>query len=101
MSFGNAVPVRVYAAVFAVLIVLTGVTTGISFIDLGGALNAVTALTIAAGKAVLVVWYFMHVRSSGRLTRIFLLGGFFWLGILVVLVMSDYLTRDWPVLPGP
>ena len=49
----------------------------------------------AVVKAVLVVLYFMHVKLSSRLTKIFVVSGVFWLGILVGLTLSDYLTRDW------
>ncbi len=37
----------------------------------------------------------MHVRHSGRLVWVFALAGFFRLGILFVLAMSDYISRGW------
>jgi cytochrome c oxidase subunit 4 len=65
--------------------------------------NTVVALTIAVIKATLVVLYFMHVRYSTRLIWVVVVAGFFWLGILFVLTMSDYLSRDWsavkPMMP--
>ena len=60
-----------------------------------GAFNAVAALTIATFKATLVVLFFMHVRYSSRLTWAVVLGSVFWLGILLVLTIGDYLTRSW------
>ena len=42
----------------------------------------------------------MHVRYSSKLTRITVLAGFFWLGILLVMTMGDYVSRDWIKLPG-
>jgi cytochrome c oxidase subunit 4 len=83
---------RVYLAVFGVLMVLTGATIGAAMVDLGR-LNAATALAIAVVKAILVVLFFMHVRHSGRLTRLVITGGLVWLVILLGLTMSDYLTR--------
>jgi cytochrome c oxidase subunit 4 len=53
------------------------------------------ALTIAVLKATLVVLFFMHVKYSTRLTWAVVLGSIFWLGIMFVLTMSDYLTRAW------
>jgi cytochrome c oxidase subunit 4 len=93
------VSLRVYVLVFAVLAILALVTYKVAFIDLGR-MNTVIALAIAVGKAVLVALYFMHVRYSPRLTWAVIGGGLFWLGIMIVLVMSDYLTRSWLRYPN-
>jgi cytochrome c oxidase subunit 4 len=53
------------------------------------------ALTIAVLKATLVVLFFMHVKYSTRLTWLVIAGSVFWLGILLALTFSDYLTRGW------
>jgi cytochrome c oxidase subunit 4 len=53
------------------------------------------AITIAVIKATLVAWFFMHLRDSTRLTWVFAVSGIFWLGILFVLTLTDYLTRSW------
>lgn len=37
----------------------------------------------------------MHVRYSSRLTKLVVIAGFFWLTILIVLTLNDYLTRGW------
>ena len=87
------ISIRVYAAVFSALIALTLLTTGVAFIDLGGDLNSIAAITIAVCKALLVILYFMHVRYSDRLTWVFVGAGFFWLMILITLTMSDVLSR--------
>jgi cytochrome c oxidase subunit IV len=55
----------------------------------------VVALGIAVFKAVLVVLFFMHVRHGTRLTGVVVLSGVFWLAILLIITMSDYLTRGW------
>ena len=90
----HIVPTRVYYSIFAVLMLCTLATVLIAFVDLGR-LNTVAALTIAVFKAVLVILYFMHVKYSTRLTWAVVVGSVFWLGILLVLTMSDYLTRAW------
>ena len=94
MSTGHVVPTRVYYLIFAALMVGTAITVGVAFVDLGP-LNAIVALTIAVLKATLVVLFFMHVRYSTRLTWAVVMGGVFWLGILLALTFSDYLTRSW------
>jgi cytochrome c oxidase subunit 4 len=89
------ISIRGYFAVFIALLALTALTTGVAFLDLGGVGNVAVALAIAVGKAALVALYFMHLRYSSRLTVLFAGAGLFWLGILVVLTLSDYLSRDW------
>jgi cytochrome c oxidase subunit 4 len=86
--------VRLYLAVFAALLVLTVLTVAVSYVDLGPA-SVVMALTIACTKALLVLLYFMHLRDSPGLVWLVALGGFFWLSILIVLTMSDVMTRGW------
>jgi len=92
---------RTYFAIFGALMVLTGLTVGVSMIDFGGSLNIVLALTIAVSKALLVILFFMHVRESRPLTQITVAAGFLWLMIMLVLLMSDYLSRGWLSGPSP
>ena len=87
-------PTRVYYIIFGVLIFCTFLTVQISFLDLGP-VNAIAALTIAVFKATLVVLFFMHAWYSPRLTWAVVLGSVFWLGILITMTMTDYLTRAW------
>ena len=90
----HIVPVKVYVGVFLTLLVMTAITTLVSGIDLGP-WNTVVALGIAVFKATLVVLFFMHVKYSSRLTAIVIAGGIFWLGILLVLTLSDFMSRGW------
>jgi cytochrome c oxidase subunit 4 len=85
---------RVYLAVFAILIVMTGTTTAVSFIDLGP-WNTVAALGIAVFKATLVVLFFMHIKYSRPLMRLVIGGGLFWLAILISLTLADFVSRGW------
>ena len=94
MSTDHIVPTRVYYLIFAALMVGTAITVGVAFVDLGP-FNAIVALTIAVLKATLVVLFFMHVRYSTRLTWAVVFGSIFWLGLLLALTFSDYLTRSW------
>jgi len=85
---------KLYYRIFGALIVLTLVTVGVSFLDLGP-FNIVVALGIAFTKAALVALYFMHARTSSRITQLFLGAGLLWLAILLVFTMSDFLSRGW------
>jgi cytochrome c oxidase subunit IV len=85
---------RTYFIIYAILMVCTYLTWQVAYFDLG-AFNTVAALGIAVFKAVLVILFFMHVRDSPRLTWAVIIGGVFWLGLLLALTMSDYLSRGW------
>ena len=90
---------KVYVSIFLALMVFTGLTVGAAFINLGP-FNAVVALTIAVIKALLVILFFMHVRYSSKMVMVLIIAGFFWMGIMFVLTMSDYISRLWGSYPG-
>lgn len=74
------------------LLLLTLSTYLLALVDLGIG-NLIVALVIAAAKASLIVLYFMHARYSDQLTRIAIGAALLWFGILLVLTMSDYVSR--------
>jgi|SRR5579872_4699868 len=83
-----------YLGVFMLLMVLTAVTTAIAFFNFG-ILNPILALVIATIKAVAVILIFMHVKYSPKTTTLTVISAAFFLGILLVLSMSDYISRSW------
>jgi cytochrome c oxidase subunit 4 len=85
---------KTYFTIFGILLVLTAVTIGVAFIDLGP-LNTLVALSIASFKAVLVALFFMHLAESKPLTQLFSLAAVGWLVILLVLTLCEYLSRQW------
>jgi cytochrome c oxidase subunit 4 len=93
------VPARLYVAVFLALLVLTLITVWASGRDFGS-FNTVVALTIAAIKALLVISFFMHVRWSGKLIVLVVASGFVWLAFLILITMSDYISRGWSLITG-
>jgi cytochrome c oxidase subunit 4 len=86
--------VGIYYTIFATLLLLTGLTVGVAYLDLGEA-NAVVAVAIAIVKASLVLVYFMHLRFSSRLTWVWAGLGFFWLAVLVTFSLADEISRAW------
>src|SRR5258708_13110913 len=62
-----------------------------------GIFNPIVALTIACTKAVLVILFFMHVRSSSKLTMITVAPGFFLLLILILLIFTHSLSLTSPI----
>jgi cytochrome c oxidase subunit 4 len=90
----HVVSQKTYLIIFATLMVLTLTTVGVALLDLGP-LNTVAALVIAACKATLVVLFFMHVKYSKRIIPLVILSSLLWLGILIGLTMTDFLSRNW------
>jgi cytochrome c oxidase subunit 4 len=88
----HVVPLTIYYGIFGILMVLTAVTVGVAYIDLGR-WNTVVALAIACFKAMIVVLYFMHVKYSTRLIKLTVIAGLYWMVILFGLTLGDYLTR--------
>ncbi len=95
----HVLPVKTYVAVFFALLLLLAATVTVNRLHLGE-FGVVAALTIAVIKTILVVLFFMHVRSSSRLVWIFVGVGFYWLMILLILTMSDFVSRTWPPFSG-
>ncbi|HYG80531.1 MAG TPA: cytochrome C oxidase subunit IV family protein [Pyrinomonadaceae bacterium] len=95
---------KVYFVIFGVLMVGTVLTVLAAFRDLDhlfpGA-NTVVALTIAVVKATFVVLYFMHVRYSSRLIWVIVVAGLFWLAIMFVFTLADYMTRPYGLTYPP
>lgn len=90
---------KTYIFTFVALMLLFGLTAGLSWVDLGP-FNLVVALGIAVAKALLIFLYFMHLRISRRLTWLFSGLGIVWLGILFTLSLSDFFTRGYLHIPG-
>jgi cytochrome c oxidase subunit 4 len=96
----HIVPISVYVGVFLVLMIGTALTTAVAYVDLGR-WNTVVALAIAVTKMLFVVLFFMHVKYNPGLSRIVIVGAFFWLGIMICFSMADELTRSWEYNPLP
>jgi cytochrome c oxidase subunit 4 len=60
---------KLLGAVLISLLVLTGVTVGVSYFDMGF-FNVPIALMIASTKATVVLLFFMHLKYEGKLIAI-------------------------------
>jgi len=88
-------PTRTYLLIWIALMVLTALTAGLSYLNLGP-FSAAVALLIATTKGSLVVLFFMHAKYiSAKTTWLVIVAGFFWLLILLLLTMTDYVSRLW------
>lgn len=91
---------KIYIAIFLALMVGTILTVLAATYNLGP-WNIVVALAIATMKATLVVLFFMHAKYSPGRTKIVIVSAIFWLGIMLVLTLSDYRTRTDQVRLAP
>jgi len=92
MSEHHIISYRKLAGVWLLLLVLTGVTVGITRVDLGG-YKVLGALTIACLKAGLVIAVFMHMKYEGRLLRWLLFLALVTLAIFIGFTFFDVLYR--------
>lgn len=97
---GHVISKNLYFAIFFALLLLTGLTTGVAYINLGP-WNTPAALVIACVKATLVLLFFMHLRWSTQLNRVVWLSALLWLGLLIGILSIDFISRTWtPVSDG-
>ena len=86
-----------YYMVFIGIAVMTLANIGISFLEASGPVRAMMNFGIATVQAVLLAYYFMHVKAADKVTWIVIAAGMFWLFLLFVLILTDYVTRQYGV----
>jgi cytochrome c oxidase subunit IV len=87
-----------YVLVWVALLVLTVVTYGVAHMHRGPFLLPV-AMLVASTKATLVGLFFMHLWDEKGLNRLILLMAALFLGLMILLDVSDVRTRFAPALP--
>lgn len=86
MSYGKL------AAVLITLLILTGVTVGVSYFDMG-VYNVPIALGIACFKVSLVLLFFMHLKYESIAIKISFLSTVGFLAIMISLTFLDIAYR--------
>ena len=87
-------PISVYVGTFLALLVLTAVTVGVTYFDLGR-FNIVIAMAVAVVKASLVVAFFMGLSwDHDRFNIVVFSGGLLFLSLFFILTFPDLLYRD-------
>ena len=75
-------------------------TVGAAYLPLGR-LHFPIAMAIAAAKAVLIVAVTSCTSSTATGSpTVISAASFLWLGIMIALTLTDYLTRGWLDIPG-
>ena len=78
--------------VLLVLLILTGVTVGVSYVDMG-ILNVPVALGIACFKVSLVLLFFMHLKYESKVITISFLCTICFLAIMISFTFWDVAFR--------
>jgi cytochrome c oxidase subunit IV len=86
-----------YAITFGVLLLLTGLTLGLSYVELGR-WGVPVALVIASVKSLLVALFFMHLVEERTSNRLVAASAIVFVALLVSLMVLDVQTR--PALDG-
>ena len=88
----HIVPYKLFAIVWFILLILTGVTVWVAQYNLG-ALNIWVALAIASLKSSLVVAFFMHMKYEQPLFKVALVSTLAILAIFIGFNFFDVLYR--------
>lgn len=75
-------------SIFVALILLTGVTVAVAYVDLGE-LNLFVALGIATIKAMLVAIFFMHLNHDSGFNRLAFFSSFIFVALFVSITLMD------------
>ncbi len=78
--------------VFAVLLALTVIQIAVGFSDLG-AWKLVAALVIAGTEIAVLSYFFMDLKQADALTWLCVGAAAFWIFLLFLFTLTDYLTR--------
>ena len=81
-----------YFLIYGILVGLVFLAIGVSFMDLGPNVVYLNFL-IAGSQAALLVYFFMHLKGSDRLIWLIVGASLFWMIILFLFVLTDYVTR--------
>ncbi len=80
--------------VFATVLLVSAVSIGMSVGVPGlGKMALPLQMTFSTIQAVVVLYFFMHLKKADRVVLLSAAASLFWMGILFVLFLSDYLTR--------
>ncbi len=85
-------PYVTYVAVWGALVFLTGITVGLSYVDMRQ-VTVLAALIVATVKGSLVLLYFMHVRHTKPMFLYMFAAVGVTYGIFIGLTFMDYWTR--------
>ena len=98
-GLAHVMPLKVLAAVWIALLVLTFVTVAVTWVELGS-LNLWIAMAIATLKASLVALYFMHLRYDRPINAIVFVTALCFVMLFVGIALTDTAAYKPEMIPG-
>lgn len=97
----NALRAQLRSAIFAWLglLGLTLLTSLLGLVNLGAA-TPIIAIVVAVAQASLIALFLMHALRGSPLVRVVAAGGVLWFLIMMLLTLTDYVTRGWLTYSG-
>jgi cytochrome c oxidase subunit 4 len=92
-AHGHGDEPSIYLRTLTLLLILTAITVGASYIQFGAA-NVAIALFIASIKAILVALFFMHLKYDKPINSVIAVAGFLFLGIFLMFDLLDFDARN-------
>jgi caa(3)-type oxidase subunit IV len=89
----HVTPLKVYFGVYFVLLFLTAVTVGVSYLGLPPALSIIVAMLVASVKAFFVSAWFMHLAHDTKFNVLFFLASLWFIGVFFIFTTSDLASR--------
>jgi cytochrome c oxidase subunit IV len=88
----HIVPYKTYGIILGLLLILTALSVGAVYVDLG-ALGVFIALLLATVKSSLVLIYFMHLKFDSIFLRVMVAAVFLIVAIVIFITLLDYFYR--------
>lgn len=98
MTTPKLIPLSTVFRVWAFLIGLAAINIALAYVPIGTWTWPIT-YSISIGMMLLIMIFFMHLRDSTSLVRLFAAAGFCWLMLWFAIGLADYLTRPQIYLP--
>ncbi len=99
-ELAHVTPLWIQLAVFAGLLVLTALTVGVAYVDLGN-LNLIVAMGVAVAKATLVVLFFMHLYWDKPFNAVLFLGALLFVALFILFLLLDTQQYQPELIDGP
>jgi cytochrome c oxidase subunit 4 len=89
----HIIPAKVYLRTLIALLVLTSITVGAAYIDMGSPMNIIVAMIIAVIKGSIVCLFFMGLKYDRPLNTVIFSSSVFFLFCFFLFVFIDVGTR--------
>jgi cytochrome c oxidase subunit 4 len=98
---GKGTYYRVFGALMVLMVLTVAAWYVEGLVELPRLVGVIVAMAIACTKTFLIIYFFMHVKVSERITQLYAAAAFVMFAVLAIITMGDYFARGWPPQLGP